>query len=424
MKKIALIVMGLVLAVSVRAGFGEKTAGAASAPATQAGVRVELTSPMEWQVFQRKSTTDGRIHVEGRVEGARGGYFVHAIAHFTRDVNLSELMGNANTPNGNVVMGSDVISDSPDEPIGADGKFAIDLPSVGNGWQDVEVDVISAKHLVTGVKVNHVGVGEVFVVGGQSNSTNWGEVRTNSETGLVTVFDGKEWTVAADPLPGVDAGQGKGSPWCTFGDLMYKRLGVPIGIVPVGKGSTSVRQWLPKGDVVEIEPTRTYGLKKNAEGKWESEGTLFDRMVERMKALGPNGFRAMLWHQGESDAHQGAGHTLPGKEYRADLERVIGESRKEVGWEVPWFVATASWGSPTSPEDPDIRAAQAGVVADGFAMAGPDTDKLIGENRQKNGTGVHMSAKGLRAHGGLWAEIVGKWVDEKLETQNTKHKTE
>ena len=306
----------------------------------------------------------------------------------------------------------------------ADGSFSTNLECRAGGWDLVTIETEVNGEVTGRTGVNHVGVGEVFVVGGQSNSTNWGEVKTKSETGMVTVFDGKAWTVAADPLPGVDAGQGKGSPWCTFGDLMYKRLGVPIGIVPVGKGSTSVRQWLPKGDVVAIEPTKTYGMKKNAEGKWESEGTLFDRMVERMKELGPKGFRAMLWHQGESDAHQAAGHTLPGKEYRAMLEQVIRESRIEVGWEVPWFVATATWGSPTSAEDPDIRAAQQGVVADGFALAGPDTDQLIGENRQKNGTGVHMSEKGLRAHGGMWAEVVGKWVDEKLETQNSKHKTE
>ena len=145
---------------------------------------------------------------------------------------------------------------------------------------------------------------------------------------------------------------------------MNTRLGVPIGIVPVGKGSTSVRQWLPKGDVVESEPTKQYGMKKNGEGKWESEGILFDRMVERMKQLdgagGPHGFRAMLWHQGESDAHQAEGHTLAGKDYRVMLERVIGESRKEVGWEVPWFVATASWGKPETPADPDIRAGAGG----------------------------------------------------------------
>ena len=297
-----------------------------------------------------------------------------------------------------------------------DGTFHEELKLPAGGWYSVTVEIVAENdRVVAETSVQHVGVGEVFVVGGQSNSTNWGEVRTKSETGMVTVFDGKEWTVAADPLPGVDAGQGKGSPWCTFGDLMYKRLGVPIGIVPVGKGSTSVRQWLPKGDLVAIEPTRTYGMKKNSEGKWESEGTLFDRMVERMKALGPHGFRAMLWHQGESDAHQGAGHTLPGKDYRAMLERVIGESRKEVGWEVPWFVATASWGSPTSAEGSGYSGgAEAGVVADGLCDGGAGYGSVgWGESAEEWDEGyIYEVRRGCGRMGGCGRRLWGSGLKE------------
>ena len=440
MKTFAFIVLGLVMAVGGRGVFGEEATTATSAPATQ-GAGVVIDSPREWQVVQRGSDEEGVVRVAGKVEHAAGkklNYWVlvGGLAHSraakqqaAREVSeraeqeVKQSAGREYSPNGGFGgpgPGNNLVPNSTFDPMpftfpspvsDTDGTFHVDLKLPAGGWYSVEVATVDEKGAtLESATVQHVGVGEVFVTGGQSNSTNWGEARTRTDTGMVTVFDGKEWTVAADPIPGVDAGQGKGSPWCLFGDDMYAKLHVPIAIVPVGKGSTSVRQWLPKGDVVEIEPTKTYGMKKNSDGKWESEGTLYDRMVERMKQLGPKGFRAMLWHQGESDAHQSAGHTLPGKDYRAMLERVIKESRKEVGWEVPWFVAVATWGSPQSPTDADIREAQHGVVEDGVALQGPDTDTLIGANRQKDGTGVHMSLKGLYAHAALWANIVGSWV--------------
>ena len=38
--------------------------------------------------------------------------------------------------------------------------------------------------------LNRVGVGEVFIGAGQSNSTNSGRVNTNNTTGMVASFDG------------------------------------------------------------------------------------------------------------------------------------------------------------------------------------------------------------------------------------------
>ena len=38
--------------------------------------------------------------------------------------------------------------------------------------------------------------------------------------------------------------------------------------------------------------------------EWDSKGAAFEMFVARMKSLVPNGFRTLLWHQGESDANQ------------------------------------------------------------------------------------------------------------------------
>ena len=82
---------------------------------------------------------------------------------------------------------------------------------------------------------------------------------------------------------------------------------------------------------------------------------------------------------------------------------------------MPWFVAQASYHSPEDPSCPPIRAAQASLWKEGVALEGPDTDQLTGEYRQNNGKGVHFSAKGLKAHGELWAEKVGAYLDYLLQ---------
>jgi hypothetical protein len=134
-------------------------------------------------------------------------------------------------------------------------------------------------------------------------------------------------------------------------------------------------------------------------------------MMTRISQLGPHGFRALLWHQGESDANQKPGHELSGREYARLLAQIIGESRRRARWDIPWFVAQASYHTPNEPASPDIRDAQRSLWEAGIALQGPDTDALGPAYRQNHGAGVHFSAEGLQKHGQLWAEIVEAYLD-------------
>jgi hypothetical protein len=131
-----------------------------------------------------------------------------------------------------------------------------------------------------------------------------------------------------------------------------------------------------------------------------------------MKQLGPHGFRAVLWHQGESDANQAdPTRTLRGELYQQYLGQLIRDSRREAGWEMPWFVAQASYHTPEDPGSAEIRAAQQALWKSGVALEGPDTDSLTGDFRDGGGRGVHFSGKGLRRHGSLWAAKVSAWLE-------------
>ncbi len=53
--------------------------------------------------------------------------------------------------------------------------------------------------------------------------------------------------------------------------------------------------------------------------------------LARMRLMWPEGFRAVSWHQGESDANQkDPSRKLPGNLYDKYLKRVVGQSQSEM----------------------------------------------------------------------------------------------
>jgi Carbohydrate esterase, sialic acid-specific acetylesterase len=325
--------------------------------------KLQLFSPRRYQVFQRSTANMGTILVSG---------------HTTTDADeiKARITGNS--------IGGPLSGQSQTLPmVAATHSFSAELPLSAGGWYTIDVQVLKGGTVLAETKVEQFGVGEVFVGAGQSNSTNFGEVHTKPKSGMVSSFSGEEWQLADDPQPGVaDHTQG-GSFWPAFGDAMYARFGVPIGVASTGYGGTSVNQWQPSGE-------------------------LFPWMMRRVEQLGPFGFRALLWHQGESDVD------MPSVEYYAKLKNVIQSSRAQAGWYVPWFVAQASYHNPEQPRFENVRNAQSRLWKDGVALPGPDTDTITGDCRELGGKGIHFSAKGLLMHGQMWAECIGRYVERIL----------
>jgi hypothetical protein len=351
-------------------------------------IELTLTSPLAHQVVQRATPGKGLLRITGELsEDVSPEAAVQVrVVNETRQMPWLQV---------NSVKGRKIIA-SYEAPAG--------------GWWTLEVRImLDGKEIALG-KVPHVGVGEVFVVAGQSNSANHGEEKQTPQTGLVASFDGTTWRLAEDPQPGASGGGGSFLP--PLGDELSRKLGVPIGFVACGIGATSVREWLPKGATFPNPPTIESRVEKRPDGLWMSKGDAYQTFLARMKPLGPRGFRAVLWHQGESDANQkDPTRTLRGDLYRQYLETILRESRREIGWEVPWFVAQASYHVPGDEGSDDIRAAQASLARDGIALEGPDSDALKGELRERGGQGVHFSGKGLREHGAKWAEKVILWIE-------------
>ena len=350
-----------------------------------------LTAPLDYQVTQRTARAGGKLLISGQL---------------APDERPTSLEARLTGPDANGAW----------QPLafkaGAD-TFRAELEAPAGGWFRLEVRARAAGNTLAETNVAHVGLGEVFVIAGQSNSANHGEEKQQTKTSLVAAFDGKAWRLAHDPQPGASGGGGSFLP--PFGDALAERLKVPIGIVATGVGATSVREWLPAGTRFPNPPTLLGNVTQLPSGEWESKGRIYTNFTARVKQLGPRGFRAVLWHQGESDANQrDATRTLPGPLYAQFLTQLIRDSRRELGWDAPWFVAQVSYHVPGDEASPDIRAAQASLWQPGLAHAGPDSDALKGGLRERGGQGVHFSGPGLREHAAKWVEQVAPWLENRL----------
>lgn len=130
---------------------------------------------------------------------------------------------------------------------------------------------------------SHVGVGDVFVMAGQSNMSGYAKDPAYDPPELgVHMFDNSgHWTIAAHPMcsvpnpiyPNNDPASGV-SPGLAFGKMMRRELGVPVGIVTASLGGSSLESWNPA----------------------EENPFLYHSMVSKLEEVG--NFTAMLWYQG------------------------------------------------------------------------------------------------------------------------------
>jgi hypothetical protein len=371
---------------------------------------ITLSSPRDYQIFQRLTRDRGFILIRGHLSAPADHIEVRVVEH--QDI-MIEAKDAHPAPSPSSKWFKLVVNK-------VSGGFEAPLPTPAGGFYDVELRTHRGHTTDTQLTVTHVGVGEVFLISGQSNSTNYGEVPQTTQIRMVTTFDGSSWRIADDPQPGTQDSSRKGSFAPSFGDALFARYHVPIAIASVGHGSTSIRQWLPAGDNVEVMPTMTRYVTRNPDGSLTSTGALFNGMLNRIHQLeasappGGHGLRAILWHQGESDSHQPPEHEIPASTYRRMLERVIASTRSAAGWPIPFFVAQATYHTPNDTSTPAIRQAQQSLWQDGIALEGPDTDTLGPPYRQNNGTGTHLNDAGLKLHGQLWAQAVEAWLDKLL----------
>ena len=332
---------------------------------------VTIDTPVSRQIVQRDSSNQGDLQISGQFLGSPDRIEARAIV--------------VASGNSGVDTNWETIDNSP-----SSGSFAGTLANVAaGGWYLIEVRSVTGGIPSDATQVEKVGVGDIFVTAGQSNSANFGGPAydpVDDRVSAVTLTNDPQllapWVKAADPQP--IAGGSGGSVWSRLGDQLAAELDIPIGFVSLGVGSSSLANW--------TFPSPNYN----------------NRLRTAVQYFPPNGFRAFLWHQGEADSSLGTSKVT----YVSSLQSIIAQSRIDAGWNIPWYVAEAAYQSSTAfGKRETITAAQRAVAhADSNIFLGPRTEDFHWENAAggKLIDGVHLNAAGFDDHATQWRKILGE----------------
>lgn len=255
---------------------------------------------------------------------------------------------------------------------------------VAAGWYRLDVRAKTSSTVLAQTQVNRVGVGEVFVVAGQSNVYGHIQRVVGSVEDRVSCVDFQQDSLSDQLLPlqfsrpTYGSAIGPSQPphlWSMVGDKLVQRLNVPVLFLGAALGGSSSTAW-QQGALGNLGTTTNSSVYRQL-------GEALLHYVTR------TGARAVLWHQGETDTYYGTNYQT----YYNNLITVIQKSRQQLGsYPLAWMISRVSYnGGQTSPA---IISAQNQLIADlSNAYPGPASDSITGpENRPDN---IHMKGPGL-----------------------------
>lgn len=248
------------------------------------GVIIEK-GPKDWQIIQQKNgSADLSLSGSWRLKENLSGealVYIRVLREDSGDsiVTWTECM---HIHGGNW---STVIKDIP-----AGGLYRIEtcLAFSGSNW--------SLEWGLRGDMIHHIGVGDLYVIAGQSNSSGYGKdpIFDPPELGVHIFRNSGKWDLASHPLSDstgsihnvntelVNAGT---SPYMKFAKMLKRDIGYPVGLVQTALGGSALSAWNP-----------------------DEDGCLYRNMLDIIKLCGGR-VKGVLWYQGCSDADAGVHET-------------------------------------------------------------------------------------------------------------------
>lgn len=146
----------------------------------------------------------------------------------------------------------------------------------------------AAEWYTRGDMIHHLGVGDLWVIAGQSNAAGYGKGPVNDppELGIHLLRHHGGWDLATHPFSDAtqsihmenreNANPGH-SPFLSFARIVKRETGWPVGLIPMAHGGSALSKWNPQED-----------------------GMLYRLMLKTIHAVGGN-VRGLLWYQGCTD---------------------------------------------------------------------------------------------------------------------------
>lgn len=243
------------------------------------------------------------------------------------------------------------------------GTFAGSLASQPQGQGSVEVRLAETPDVI--VSVAPVGIGDVFIVAGQSNASGRGtNPQPVSHPALKAGVFGNDyvWHELTDPVDSnanrldevsIDL-EAAGSVWTLVATQLMNARNVPVAFVPAARGGSSISDWLPGSDRF-------------------NRATLYGSMAFRARLTGA---RAILWWQGETDALEG----MSGEVYGAQFRQFADAVGADLGIPVIASLIHNSMGIPDDAEAVVRRAVVDAAGGNGNIWLGPDLSDLASDD--------------------------------------------
>ncbi len=380
--------------------------------------QVTISYPHDRQVFQRNNANEANFSILGNC----------AVAATSVQVKLVPVQANQGT----------LVNWTSLDAMPAGGLFQGQIKAKG-GWYTLWIRSLVNGKALDSTSLSRVGVGENFIIAGQSNAqgTMWRpgekgakddrvicanvysfytEYNENPDHRLIgnlsTDFPFTDFKQMSDQTTIGPLGLSKYY-WAKLGDSLVTKLNVPVCFINVAWLGTSMQNW--------AESSRGLATENPwAAGQFFVKGFPYTNLKRASELYGvKNGVRAILWHQGESDTY----HKKVDKvQYKKYFVEVIETLRKQTGLAIPWvisevsFGATAYYGFPgivdgtcTAPLwNNEIISAQKEMLTDGIfteLYSGPNTDQVeIPRANDTYASCVHFTPNAYGQLADLWED--------------------
>ncbi|WP_229217135.1 sialate O-acetylesterase [Dyadobacter luteus] len=353
---------------------------------TYVEAQVNIDYPSSRAIFQRDKNNSAIIYISGS---------------YTKNVDRIEAKLTAINGGGNVDWRT--IHSNPQ------GGFYSGSINSSGGWYELQVRGMLGDQQVGIQTISPIGIGEVFLIAGQSNAQgfinnrnendnfDYGVQRANDDR--VNCIDFSTTGKGSFDLPYPSfthlesdtqvspRGEGAWS-WGKLGDLLANRLQVPILFYNVAWSGTIVRSWRESINGTAYSPYSPTEF-------YAPSGAPYGNMRSVMQYYVPiTGIRGVLWLQGEGDNQWETSMDS----YVNDLQTVINTNRSESGKNVSWMVSLTSYNGETASR---ITNAQQKVISTLPNMfTGPNTDVI--QIPRTDFARIHFHHEGLTSLAEAW----------------------
>lgn len=270
------------------------------------GVLIEK-GPCDWQIFQQEN---GQAEIE-----VYGTYIIPPGVEMTNPVVYLRIVQEDS--------GRDVLAWQPAKILdNQQWELALTIPA--GGLYRLESCLADSTNEVLewatrGDMRYHLGVGDLYVIAGQSNSAGYGKdtFYDPPELGVHLCRNSMRWDLAVHPMndstdiahpTNLEGANPGASPWLSFAKTIHRETALPVGLIQASLGASPLSRWNP-----------------------HQEGDLYQSMMETIQKLGGQ-IKGVLWYQGCSDTGE--------EESKTYVERfceMVGAFREELGKDIPWL---------------------------------------------------------------------------------------